>query len=69
MYEAVKFITEVTNLVSMFSSVSPILGVQVRTGGRTGQGATAVQFNFTGVPSSTSSLDGVMVGLGSESEE
>lgn len=63
-----KFTTEVTNLLSMFSSVSPILGIHVRAGERMGQGATAEQFNLTGVPSSTSSLDGVMVGLGSESE-
>lgn len=54
----------------MFSSMSPILGVQVKTGGRTGQGATAEQLNVTGVPSSTSSLlDGVTVGPGSESDE
>lgn len=64
-----KFIIEVTELVSVVSSVSPILGVHVRTGGRMGQGATAEQLNLTEVPSSTSSLDGVKIGLGSESDE
>lgn len=64
-----KFITEATDLISIYSSVSPMLGVHVRAGGRVGQGAAAEQFNLTGVPSSTSSLDGVTVGLGSESEE
>lgn len=64
-----KFITEVTDLVSVLSSVSPILGVHVRTGGRRGHGATAEQFNFTRVPSSTSILDGVTDGLGSDSEK
>lgn len=64
-----KFMTEVINLFSMFSSVSPILGVHVRSGGRMGQAAAAEQFNLTGVPSSTSSLDGVIIGLGGESEE
>ena len=64
-----KFITEVTDLVSMLSSMSPALGVHVRTAGRTGQAETAEQFNLTGVPSSTSSLGGVMVGLGGESEK
>lgn len=64
-----KFIMEVTDLLSMFSSMSPIVGVHVRAGGRTGQGARAEQFNLTGVPSSTSSLDGFRAGLGSESEE
>ena len=64
-----KFRTEVTDLAATLSSRSSILGVQVTAGGRTGQGATAEQLNLTGVPSSTSSLDGVMVGLGSESEE
>lgn len=53
----------------MFSSMSPVVGVHVRAGGRMGQAATAEQFNLTGVPSSTSSQDGVMVGPGSESEE
>lgn len=64
-----KFITDVIDLVSVVSSMSPMLGVHVRTGGRMGQGATAEQFNLTGVPSSTSSLDGVRLGLGGESEE
>lgn len=63
-----KFTTEVTALASAFSSVSPMAGVHITAGGRTGQELTAEHSNLTVVPSSTSSLDGVMVGLGSESE-
>lgn len=63
-----KFTTEVTALASAFSSASPMAGVHVTAGGRTGQELTAEHSNLTVVPSSTSSLDGVMVGLGSESE-
>lgn len=62
-----KFTTEVTALASAVSSVSPMTGVHITAGGRTGQELTAVHSNLTVVPSSTSSLDGVMVGLGSES--
>jgi len=61
--------TEVTGFASMFSSMSPILGVHVKTGRRIGQGATAEQLSVTGVPSTTSSLDGVTVGRGRESEK
>lgn len=64
-----KFITEVTELVAMVSSMSPNLGVHVRAGGRMGQADTAEQFKLNGAPSSISSQDGVMVGLGTESEE
>lgn len=49
--------------------MSPKLGVHVTSGGRVGQGTTAEQLKATAVPSSTSSLDGVIVGLGSVSEE
>lgn len=63
-----KFTTEVTALASAVSSVSPMAGVHITAGGRTGQELTAEHSNLTVVPSSTSSLDGVMVGLGSESE-
>lgn len=61
--------TKVTDLPSVFSSVSPTLGVQVKSGGRTGQGLRAEQFSVTGVPSSTSSLAGDTAGRRSESDE
>lgn len=64
-----KFKTDVRDLLSALSSISPLLGVQDKTGGRTGQGATVEQFSLTGVPSSTSSVDGFKAGLGNESEK
>lgn len=64
-----KFRTEVTDALCWFSLTSPIAGVQVRAGGRRGQGATAEHSNLTGSPSSTSTGGGVMAGSGSESEE
>lgn len=61
--------TEVIDFDSTVSLMSPVLGVHVSTGGRMGQGARAEQFKVTGVPSSTSSLDGVRVGPGRESRK
>lgn len=60
--------TEITT-ASLLSSESLMAGVHVTAGGRTGQGLIAEHSNLTGEPSSTSSLDEVMVGLGSESEQ
>lgn len=61
--------TEVTASASTVSSASLTAGVHVKAGDRTGQELTAEHSNLTGDPSSTSSLGGVMVGLGRESEE
>lgn len=61
--------TEITASASLLSSASLMAGVHVTAGGRTGQELTAEHSNLTGKPSTTSSLDDVMVGLASESEQ
>lgn len=61
--------TEITASAPSLSSAPLMAGVHVTAGGRTGQELTAEHSNLTGEPSSTSSPDEEMVGLGRESEQ
>lgn len=71
-YEAVKVREEVLTWVLSWFSCSlstlwPRLGVHVRVGWREGHGAAAEQIKLTEVPSLTSTVAGVRVGVGGAS--